>query len=236
MWPIDIFTERRNSMSDWSDEELSAAVEAYLEMQRLEREKQVFVKKYYYDALAARFNRASKSFEFRMQNISFVMGLMGRTWLTGLKPAKNVGRNVAVKIQKLIEQQEGGATHVSVGFDIDVHRLAGKDLVLPEGNPVPVRQQATVVQHQRSPKVAAWVLQQAKGSCDACDQPAPFTQTSGLPYLEIHHLRRLADGGSDTVTNTVALCPNCHREAHYGQNSAAVIEDLYRKISRLVRE
>lgn len=70
MWPIDIFTERRNSMSDWSDEELSAAVEAYLEMQRLEREKQVFVKKYYYDALAARFNRASKSFEFRMQNIS----------------------------------------------------------------------------------------------------------------------------------------------------------------------
>ncbi|TOJ58505.1 hypothetical protein CGI36_22670 [Vibrio parahaemolyticus] len=26
----------------------------------------------------------------------------------------------------------------------------------------------------------------------------------------------LKDGGSDTVENVKALCPNCHREAHYG--------------------
>ncbi|WP_444959398.1 HNH endonuclease [Microbulbifer sp. ZKSA002] len=39
----------------------------------------------------------------------------------------------------------------------------------------------------------------------------------GEPFLEVHHLRRLADNGSVTITNAVALCPNCHREFHYGK-------------------
>ena len=36
------------------------------------------------------------------------------------------------------------------------------------------------------------------------------------PYLEVHHKIRLSDGGEDTIDNVVALCPNCHRKAHYG--------------------
>ena len=27
-------------------------------------------------------------------------------------------------------------------------------------------------------------------------------------------MKRLADGGSDTMDNVVALCPNCHRKVH----------------------
>ncbi|WP_256325004.1 HNH endonuclease signature motif containing protein [Nitrosomonas sp. Nm132] len=38
----------------------------------------------------------------------------------------------------------------------------------------------------------------------------------GSPYLEVHHKIPLAFGGEDTVVNAIALCPNCHREAHYG--------------------
>ncbi|HXU34436.1 MAG TPA: HNH endonuclease [Thermoanaerobaculia bacterium] len=34
--------------------------------------------------------------------------------------------------------------------------------------------------------------------------------------MEVHHRIRLAYGGEDTVENAVALCPNCHREAHHG--------------------
>jgi 5-methylcytosine-specific restriction protein A len=26
----------------------------------------------------------------------------------------------------------------------------------------------------------------------------------------------LRDGGSDTINNVIALCPNCHRKRHYG--------------------
>nr|WP_275041241.1 HNH endonuclease signature motif containing protein [Halomonas meridiana] len=46
---------------------------------------------------------------------------------------------------------------------------------------------------------------------------APFNRKSdGSPYLEVHHRKPLAEGGDDTVANAIALCPNCHRAAHYG--------------------
>ncbi|WP_414449152.1 HNH endonuclease [Burkholderia sp. 22PA0099] len=49
-----------------------------------------------------------------------------------------------------------------------------------------------------------------------CERPAPFRRPNGSPYLEVHHRVRLADGGDDTVENAIALCPNCHREHHFG--------------------
>ncbi len=75
----------------WTEEELRATVTAYLEMYKKELEGTTFVKKHYYAELAARFQRSDKSFEYRMQNISYVCVLMGRAWVSGLKPAKNVG-------------------------------------------------------------------------------------------------------------------------------------------------
>ena len=36
------------------------------------------------------------------------------------------------------------------------------------------------------------------------------------PFLEAHHIKQLAKGGLDTISNAVAVCPNCHRELHYG--------------------
>lgn len=37
------------------------------------------------------------------------------------------------------------------------------------------------------------------------------------PYLEVHHKVPLALGGDDTVANATALCPNCHRQNHFGK-------------------
>lgn len=76
---------------------------------------------------------------------------------------------------------------------------------------------ATTTVFRRNPDVVAEVLSRAMGNCEDCRAPAPFNRRSdGTPYLEIHHLVRLADGGKDTVENAVALCPNCHRKAHFG--------------------
>ena len=52
------------------------------------------------------------------------------------------------------------------------------------------------------------------GKCELCRQPAPFQKKNGEPYLETHHIIWLAKGGEDTVNNTVALCPNCHKKMH----------------------
>lgn len=43
---------------------------------------------------------------------------------------------------------------------------------------------------------------------------APFQNKDGEPYLETHHIICLSHGGPDTIDNTVALCPNCHRKMH----------------------
>ncbi len=76
-------------MSDnWTEQELKAAVEAYVRMHSDETNGVPFSKKQIYSELADSFGRTEKSFEYRMQNISYVYSLMGRKWVSGLKPAK----------------------------------------------------------------------------------------------------------------------------------------------------
>lgn len=69
---------------------------------------------------------------------------------------------------------------------------------------------------KRSSLVVAEVLALAGGKCQHCLKDAPFKREDGTPYLEVHHVEWLSKGGEDSVENAVALCPNCHREAHYG--------------------
>lgn len=84
----------------------------------------------------------------------------------------------------------------------------------------PTRPQTVQVlrsEFQRNPDVIAEVLVRADGHCECCGACAPFARSSdGSPYLEVHHVRTLADGGEDTIENAVALCPNCHRKKHFG--------------------
>jgi 5-methylcytosine-specific restriction protein A len=83
---------------------------------------------------------------------------------------------------------------------------------------VPQAVSASVIAFIRNPDVAAEVLERAAGRCERCKAKAPFRRASdNTPYLEVHHIIRLADGGEDTVDNAVALCPNCHRKSHYGK-------------------
>jgi predicted HNH restriction endonuclease len=75
-------------------------------------------------------------------------------------------------------------------------------------------------QFVRNADVIVETLIRANGFCDWCEKTAPFNRSSnGSPYLEVHHINPLSQGGDDTLENTVALCPNCHREAHFGQKA-----------------
>ena len=107
---------------------------------------------------------------------------------------------------------------------------------VPVGQAVPARHDRSTEQFVRDAAVVAYVLKKAEGNCECCLQPASFTKPNGLPYLEVHHVKRLASGGSDKILNAVGVCPNCHRELHHGVNSADLAESLYSKIGRLVRE
>ena len=220
----------------WKDEEIRASVEAYLDMLHKERNSQPFVKKQYYRELAARFGRTEKAFEYRMQNISYVLSLKGRDWIFGLKPARNVGTNVAAEIEQQLDFVEGKRSTPTVVFDMTVKKITPEELrQKPVGNMRPQTTLAEVTQFSRDPAVKAWVLQEANGKCECCGQPAPFVDPYGSPFLEVHHVRQLADGGADVISNAVAVCPNCHRELHYGGGAKTLAEKLYDMVSRLRR-
>ena len=222
---------------EWSREELSASVIAYIEMRDLELQSKKFTKKRVYERLSKQFGRSPKAFEYRMQNISYVYSVLGRQWISGLKPAKNVGANVLPIIEELISQHEGSVPVPQIEFEEKVSKLRREArLPTPQGNATPSKQIKESTSFSRDPKVVAWILKNSNGICESCNEPAPFTKHDGDFYLEVHHLRRLADGGSDTVTNTVAVCPNCHRALHFSNNREAIKTNLYNSYPRLIRE
>lgn len=69
-------------------------------------------------------------------------------------------------------------------------------------------------QYDRNPELIEYIKRLANGICQLCGSLAPFNGKNGDPYLEIHHIEWLSKGGDDSIKNTTALCPNCHRKMH----------------------
>jgi 5-methylcytosine-specific restriction protein A len=95
-------------------------------------------------------------------------------------------------------------------------KLSDKELFLRavHSNKQPVNRQVSATTFESNIYVAELVKRRANGTCQLCDNSAPFTDQKGEPFLEFHHIVRLSKGGEDTIENTVALCPNCHRKMH----------------------
>ena len=97
----------------------------------------------------------------------------------------------------------------------------------------PKKYRTSITQYHRDPFVVEYAKLRADGKCELCGKKAPFNDLDDFPYLETHHLTWLAKGGSDSTSNTVALCPNCHRQMHI-LNSAADREKL-REVRNRIR-
>lgn len=229
----------------WTNDELDAAVEAYLGMLDKEVRGQAFNKAEVNRELRkGRLSaRARGSIEYRMQNISYVLQKRGERWVTGYKPAANVGTNTAAKIADAIErvrkQAVGDVTPEPLGPDLEKKvRRARKHIrdLQPTGTATPERAATTREEFKRDPIVKAWVLENAAGRCELCANPAPFLDADGYPFLEVHHVKFMANGGSDKPSNAVALCPNCHRLCHFSAERAQATERLYSTVARLRRE
>jgi len=82
------------------------------------------------------------------------------------------------------------------------------------------------IYRRRSVAIKMFARARAQGVCEGCESPAPFLDDAGEPFLEVHHVRRLSDGGPDHPDSVVAICPNCHRRAHHGGDRTTVNERL----------
>lgn len=220
--------------NEWTDEELYDVVAAYVDMFQKQQAGISITKKRYYEALSDKHDRSQKSFEYRMRNISYVFSLMEKEIVRGLLPAHNIGTKNFHKIAAIAAQLLGITQPPELEFEYTVRQeLAEKIQVRPVGNTRPQTVEHTTKSYIRDPKVKAWVLRRANGICELCKQPAPFTSIDGLSYLEVHHVKPLAEGGPDTPDNTVAVCPNCHRELHLGKDRKAKEAILYATILQI---
>lgn len=90
--------------------------------------------------------------------------------------------------------------------------------------------------YERAEAVRVYVLARSKGECECCRSPAPFTRSDGTAYLEPHHTRRVSDGGPDHPKWVGAICPNCHREIHFGIHGPHKNQSLERYICEIEEE
>ena len=105
--------------------------------------------------------------------------------------------------------------------------------VSPEGNDaVPERISVKTIKFKRDGLLREVALRRANGLCEFCSSPG-FTMADGKVFLETHHIVPLEEGGSDSANNIVAICPNHHREAHYGSRALVIREALLMRLKRL---
>jgi 5-methylcytosine-specific restriction protein A len=100
---------------------------------------------------------------------------------------------------------------------------------LPE---YPTKHESTGFIFDRSSEVRRAVLNRASGVCECCAAPG-FKMDNGGIFLETHHVVPLSENGLDRVWNVVALCPNDHRRAHFGEDHAALREQFLAYLSAI---
>jgi 5-methylcytosine-specific restriction endonuclease McrA len=92
--------------------------------------------------------------------------------------------------------------------------------------------------YRRDAKVRAKVLEIAKGRCECCSEEGFLTE-AGERYLETHHVVGVSERGPDTADNIVAVCPSCHRKAHFAADRIEIerrmSEAIYRRGRRVAK-
>jgi len=96
------------------------------------------------------------------------------------------------------------------------------------------RQQKVQI-YARSAAIKQYALKRSKGKCESCQKKAPFVSPNGKPFLEVHHIHKLSDGGHDDPNWVIALCPNCHRRAHYSIDANEFNKNLKEKVNEIER-
>lgn len=96
--------------SDWTDLENDLVVMSYLDMLRDELADRPFVKAQKNANLRELLHRTRGSIEFKHQNISAVLQLLGFPWISGYKPAHNYQKSLIDAIDRNFKIIDGVAT------------------------------------------------------------------------------------------------------------------------------
>lgn len=156
------------------------------------------------------------------------------TWARYPRSITTPSSEVAGKIASLVQHRRQTrmpdlSAEALEGANIDeLHRVA----LLKSAASAPVRTSVHLYR-VRSQAIRLYVLRRANGTCESCRTEAPFVRADGSPYLEPHHVTRLADEGPDHPAKVIGLCPNCHRRAHHAVDSKAFNRSLITRLREI---
>jgi 5-methylcytosine-specific restriction protein A len=105
-----------------------------------------------------------------------------------------------------------------------------REIALTQSRPSASAEERKTNVYHRSEAIKTYARKRANGTCEGCEEEAPFIGRDGHPYLEVHHIHRVSDGGPDHPGGVIALCPNCHRRVHYGQDGDTYNEMLAQRV------
>ena len=87
------------------------------------------------------------------------------------------------------------------------------------------RMEKVVSIFERNRKVASRLKQLYK-TCQITGDQFVFAKTNNQPYLEVHHLIPLSEGGSDNPANLVVVSAHIHKMLHYADVEGLNLSDI----------
>lgn len=230
--------------SKWTDEEYYFIIKKYLSLLQIIDNGQIVeisdIKNRVYDNKLIQ--KPENAIQLKLQNISYILIQFCKPYIKEIKPLSSNRPEIDEKIIEIlseldyIDKDSYEPTSDEQELNKKVQKLLKSPLVgKPAGKKSPSKSETSISKYLRDPLVKAWILQNANGECELCDNPSPFYNSENEPYLESHHVKLLSDSGPDTIENAVALCPNCHRACHYANDKHILKEKLLSKIGRLIQ-
>lgn len=149
------------------------------------------------------------------------------TWAKYPRSITTPTETVAEEIRRLIARRRSDGVDELDDSALDEANIHELRLLALQGAVSTTRKVSSERQyHIRSVTIRRYALARSGGMCELCDEEAPFFTSDGNPYLEVHHILQLSDEGPDDPRNVIALCPNCHRRAHYSADASELTAEL----------
>ncbi|WP_339742810.1 HNH endonuclease [uncultured Maricaulis sp.] len=157
--------------------------------------------------------------------VIFLDGTMRDAQAANATTSKVTARDLDPEVWHVASYDFATGQHTVVRGDIEEEYMDQFDL--PSNSNPPDKYETTSSTFKRDRAVRKLALKLARGKCRKCGMPG-FKMPDGRRYLETHHIVPLSEGGIDHITNVIAICPNDHREAHFGLESDAMRVELLR--------
>lgn len=197
-------------MSGWTQEELAAAVDAYRWMEQRVAQGHGINKAQVYRELSERHGRSPKSWEYRMQNISYLLQQLGQPRLDGLRPAANVGPTITGQLTPLLQTTDQLAELSSLSNAIqreleEEERLAEAAHAFSPTNAEDQRRRvvASIVRRRGQPAFRKALLA-------AYDSRCSVTGCDLVEVLEAAHVYPYKNEATNSVTNGLLLRGDVH--------------------------